>query len=162
MNNREIDIFCIGNALIETTIRVHDSFLRQIDAEKGRMYLINKNEHDKLLEKHLPRFESYLPAGAACNVATGVARFGGNSFFTGKIGNDEDGQKYARMLDEMKVKHFLVKGTAPTGKIFSFITPDNERTIFTYLGSSQTFSPDDLHLIHIQTSGMLFVSACFL
>lgn len=139
------DVFCIGNALVDITMNVPDSFILANKLEKGRMTLVNEETQKKLLEtiQKLPVKKS--PGGSSSNVSLGVACLGGKSLFAGKIGADANGNFFEETLRKRNVKTKLSKCVdSITGSAITFITKDGERTFSTYLGAAATLNKDDL------------------
>src|ERR1035441_1207535 len=134
------DVFSAGNALMEATIRVDDEALKSIGLPKSGMRLIDATGLLSITQEWRGNLQSIVPAGAECNVATGVTWLGGRSFFNGKIGQDETGNQYENRLAQLGVHTRLTRGPGHTGQILSFVTPDHERSMLTHLGEAAHFS----------------------
>jgi sugar/nucleoside kinase (ribokinase family) len=83
---------------------------------------------------------------------------GANARFIGKRGNDELGFLFETGLKKHNVQPFLFSSDSPTGHVLSIITPDAQRSMFTYLGASAETHPDEMSvdlfkdtaLVHIE------------
>ncbi|MBF0198126.1 MAG: adenosine kinase [Planctomycetes bacterium] len=150
-------VLCVGAALNDILLQESDDFLKLIGKEKGGMTLVEKAEIDDILAKSSEKAE-LAPGGSACNTAVGLAKLGGDSSFLGKRGNDEPGNFIESQLGEWGVKSSLVKSDNPTGQVLSIITPDAERSMFTYLGAAAEINCDEISdetfkgfdLVHIE------------
>ncbi|MFC1798948.1 adenosine kinase [Thermodesulfobacteriota bacterium] len=93
---------------------------------------------------HLDDKPSIVPGGSACNTVIGIASLGGNARFLGKLGRDEFGHLFETDLKKNRVEPFLFRSSLPTGRVFTIITPDAQRSMFTYLGASAETQPEDI------------------
>jgi sugar/nucleoside kinase (ribokinase family) len=74
----------------------------------------------------------------------GVGRLGGRARFVGKCGNGEWGRFFRQDLLRQNVEPALFGSDSPTGRVLSIITPDAQRSMFTYLGASSETQPAEL------------------
>ena len=158
---KALDLFTAGNALMEATIRSDEAMLKTVGLPKGGMLLTDAAKMIGFEAKWRKDFRSFVPAGAECNVATGMACLGGSAYFTGRIGCDDAGDNYQNRLRELGVEAGLVRGMEHTGRILSFVTPDGERSMLTHLGEAIRFSPEDIDTRRIASSRVVFISAFF-
>ena len=138
----------IGAALVDTEIKVQDAELAQMNVEKGLMTLVDEERRRELLthlEGHLVK-ASHASGGSAGNSMIATAQFGGPTFMSCKVANDEDGDIYLADLEAAGVDHCLngERATGTTGKCLVLITPDAERSMNTFLGISETLSTQQL------------------
>jgi len=150
----------VGSALVDMLIRESDCFLSSIGAKKGGMTLVNgAGVIDGVLAK-TPQTASVVPGGSACNTIIGIGRLGGKAKFVGKRGDDELGALLEKALRANNVEPQLLVSPSATGRVLSVITPDAQRSMFTYLGASSETRPDELlgayfsgaSLVHIEGS----------
>jgi len=125
----------IGAALVDILAMQSDEFLREIDAQKGGMTLVDEKGMDLLIDRTTCE-PVVVPGGSACNTVIGVARLGGSARFVGKLGEDDYGRFFESELKKSNVSPYLVKSSSATGRVLSLITPDAQRTLFTFLGAS--------------------------
>ncbi len=144
------DVYGIGNALVDMEFKVSDDFFTENNIEKGMMTLVEEDRQATLINAlHSEQSDEIKRqcGGSAANSIIAVSQFGGNSFYSFKIANDETGHFY---LDDMKengvgtknTKDTLPEGT--TGKCMVMVTPDAERTMNTYLGITASLSPEQV------------------
>jgi sugar/nucleoside kinase (ribokinase family) len=139
-----VDVLGLGNSLIDIIAHADDSFLHARDMVKGAMTLIDEDRAEALYAaRDEPRVVS---GGSAANTIVGVASFGVNCAYIGKVKSDPLGTVFARDIRATGVGY----ATAPaehgpaTGRCFVYVTPDGERTLNTFLGASTYLSPDDV------------------
>ena len=93
---KSLDVYGIGNPLIDLLAHVPDQFLEQAGLEKDRMYLVGQEEKETLLENLTSQNIQilYAPGGSCANTMIGIAQLGGKTAFSGKVGNDKYGTIY--------------------------------------------------------------------
>lgn len=131
----------IGAALIDVLCQVSDEFLTEISDIKGGMTLVDSDFVDQAVSK-LPEKPSIVSGGAACNTILGIGQLGGNASFVGQRGEDEYGDLFEKGLVKNHVSPKLFCAKTPTGRVLSLITPDAQRSMFTYLGASAEMAPE--------------------
>jgi fructokinase len=138
------DIIGIGNAMVDVTTRVEDTFLSRHDMHKGAMILIDAASADALYKAMPPGIES--SGGSAGNTCAVAAVLGARVAYLGKVADDQLGDVFAHDMRALGV-HFpsaRLSGGVPTARCLILVTPDGQRTMNTYLGACVTFSPDDV------------------
>jgi len=136
-------IVSIGSALVDILIYEGDDFLKRTGAIKGGMTLVDKNFIEQALSITKSN-TSILPGGSACNTAVGIGKLGGEARFVGKCGGGSMGNLLKASLIKNNVEPFLFTSTLPTGRVLSIITPDAQRSMFTYLGAASETKPDEI------------------
>lgn len=85
--------------------------------------------------------------GSAANTVIAVSQFGGNSFYSCKVANDEFGDFYLKDMNDAGVKTNLdsaEREAGVTGKCLVMITPDADRTMNTFLGATTNLSTSEV------------------
>jgi len=152
-------VYGIGNALVDMEFEVEDSFFEKYNIEKGVMTLVDEERQHELIG-HLDFFEGKKASGgSAANTIIAVNYFGGNSFYSCKVSNDELGDFYVHDLKAAGVDSNVGNGRKDgiTGKCLVMVTPDAERTMNTFLGITETFSVDELHQDALCDSEYLYI-----
>ena len=144
MLNTTYELVGVGSPIIDVLARVPDSFIDQIEGEKGGMVLTDAETIGKWMAQ-LPEPFTEAPGGSAGNAIFAAARLGVRSTFIGKIGNDAGGTFYRERFAELggDPSRFKV-GEIPNGRCLSLITPDSERTLRTDLGAAATLRPEEI------------------
>ncbi|MEZ4604856.1 MAG: adenosine kinase [Desulfobacterales bacterium] len=133
----------VGSALMDILAREPDEFMHRLGVEKGGMNLVDQEYIDRLVTRTASPL-SIVSGGSACNSAIGVAKLGGSGRFVGKMGNDEMGRLFRQDLLDNFVDPVLLDSETPTGRVLSVITPDAQRSMFTYLGASAEMLPEEI------------------
>lgn len=136
-------IVAVGSALVDILARANDDFLEQTGAVKGGMKLVDKDFIESTL-KRIPQAPSIVPGGSACNTAVGIGRLGGKARFVGKCGNGRFGHLFRSDLKKQNVEPAIISSDSPTGRCLSIITPDAQRSMFTYLGAAAETRPEEI------------------
>ncbi|EMS77829.1 adenosine kinase [Desulfotignum phosphitoxidans] len=130
----------IGSALVDILINESDDFLKHLGKEKGGMTLVESADIKTILAK-TDKTPAIVPGGAACNTIIGIGRLGGTARFIGRRGDDNFGTLFEDALRSARVEPELTLSPSPTGSVISVITPDAQRSMFTYLGASTELEP---------------------
>lgn len=141
------DVYGLGNALLDIEVTVAPEVLQTLGIEKGVMTLLDEDSQNKIIA-HLDGTPTKRTCGgSAANTIIAISQFGGQTFYSCKVADDEPGQFYLADLAQSGVDTNL-KIHAPesgiTGKCLVFVTPDADRTMNTFLGISSSFSETEL------------------
>ena len=151
-------IIGIGNAIVDVICKVEEDFITKNNLTKGTMKLIfDENEFKKLLSSL--KIEKTVSGGSVANSIVGLSQLGDDVGFIGKISDDSLGLKYEEGLKKENVKYFYSKKkeNLPTGTCLILVTPDSERTMCTFLGSSGQINEDDISLDSLKESKVIFL-----
>jgi len=133
----------VGSALIDILAHEDEQFLEKTGAAKGGMTYVDK----EFIEQTVKRSKSkpkMVPGGSACNTVVGVGKLGGVARFVGKCGSGPMGNLFENDLRMQNVEPTLFRSDSPTGRVLSIITPDAQRSMFTYLGASSETRPNEI------------------
>jgi sugar/nucleoside kinase (ribokinase family) len=172
----ELDVYALGNALVDIQVQVEDSLITELDLEKGNRYLIEHGRQGEILLRLLGS-ESLDSArktgnlwtaagGSAANTMYGISQLGGRAGFSGKIANDELGVLYAEHMRQSSVVFKESMGQGMTGTCVVLISNDGQRTMLTSLGISGEIDYEDIdeellkHSRYVYLEGYLFESEC--
>jgi sugar/nucleoside kinase (ribokinase family) len=142
MNDKKM-IVGIGSALIDILVYEDDDFVQTLNAEKGGMTLVDMDFIQQALSK-VSSEPNIVPGGSACNTIIGIGQLGGMARFVGKRGKDEFGGIFETDLKRNHVDPNLLTSPSSTGRVLSIITPDAQRSMFTFLGASSEMLPEDI------------------
>jgi sugar/nucleoside kinase (ribokinase family) len=141
------DVYGLGNALLDVECEVNPEVLVELSIDKGVMTLLDQASQDKILN-HLGNLATKRTCGGSgANTIVAVSQFGGKTFYSCKVANDEPGEYYLQDLLATGVDTNLkVHPPEPgiTGKCLVFVTPDADRTMNTFLGISSSLSDIEL------------------
>ncbi len=132
----------VGSALVDMLLPESEEFLASSGAQKGGMTLVEAETIHELLSKSQTS-PDVVPGGSACNTIVGIGRLGAPARFVGKRGTDDLGELFERDLKQNNVEPRLSISESPTGRVLSIITPDAQRSMFTFLGASAEAKPEE-------------------
>jgi adenosine kinase len=151
------DVLGIGNAIVDVIARADDDFLLAQGMHKGAMALIDEARAQAIYEAMGAATES--SGGSAANTIVGVAGFGAQAAFVGKVRDDGLGRAFAHDIRAARVA-FDTKPAddgPSTARCYIMVTPDGERTMNTYLGAAQDLKPDDLDESTIASAAVIYL-----
>ena len=138
-DGREIDVVCVGNALMDFLGFADVEVLDSLGLAPGGMTLVDVPTTARIA--HAVGVSRQVPGGTVTNTAVGIASLGGSPAFVGAVAADDLGDRYAADLEAEGVVAVLerfdpVPGDpdAATGRCLVVVTPDAERTMATALG----------------------------
>lgn len=154
-----VDLYVIGNALVDLEYSVDDQFLQQHQLQKGTMQLAEQATQQQLLN-HLSQHHAQEKAsgGSAANSAVAYAAMGGSTFYACRVGNDDFGQFYLQGLSSAQVQTSPISSsTGETGTCVVLVTPDGERTMQTYLGITAELSEQQIDFEPLNSAKYLYI-----
>lgn len=139
-----LDVVGVGNSIVDVIAMVDDDFIDEHGLAKGAMTLIDAQRATSLYAVMPPALE--ISGGSAANTVAGVASFGGSAAYIGKVRDDQLGEVFAHDLRAAGVGFDVPFASAgpPTGRSLIQVTPDAERTMNTFLGTSTLLAPVDI------------------
>ncbi len=151
------DVVGIGNAIVDVLAKVGDGFLTERNLRKGGMTLLDAATAGKIYTDIVPERE--VSGGSAANTVAGMASLGSDCAFIGKVYDDELGQNFRRDIGAAGIDFFtppLLEGPA-TGRSIVLVTPDAERSMFTYLGAATRLTAEDIDENIIKASRYIYL-----
>ena len=138
----EYDIYGMGHALVDLQFSVDEALLRELGVSKGVMTLVDAERRREVLDRLADGPVNRASGGSAANTVITVARFGGRACYTFQVGDDDWGGFYRDDLAAAGVDSSPACQVAgETGQCLVLVTPDAERTMQTFLGTSGTMGP---------------------
>ncbi|MCQ2091820.1 MAG: adenosine kinase [Fibrobacter sp.] len=131
----------MGAALVDVLANVSDEWIASQGVQKGGMNMVDWPQ----MEKFLGSLEKPIrvPGGSTCNTMVGVAKLGGRAAFISKVAKDELGDLFQAHLKNSGVESKMGISDVATGCVFSAVTPDAQRSMWTYLGASDFLVSED-------------------
>lgn len=142
---RKIQVYGIGNPLIDAITDCCDEELKSFALKKGTMNLVEPSRVEELLSLLGQREFSYSSGGSCPNTMIAMAGLGTKTAFSGALGSDELGERYEQQLIDHKVVSCVSTHPGSTGTSLIMITPDAERTMNTHLGVCGSFGTPHVH-----------------
>lgn len=155
-----VDLFAIGNALIDQEFKVSDDFLIQQKLQKGTMQLTDgetqANLYNNLLKTQ--NYKGQASGGSAANTTVAFSALGGSAFYACRVGDDELGSIYLKGLNEANIQtteKSISEGI--TGTCMVLVSEDSERTMHTYLGITAELSDAQIDFEPLKTAKWLYI-----
>ncbi|MFN3230744.1 MAG: adenosine kinase [Alphaproteobacteria bacterium] len=154
---QELDVVGIGNAIVDVLSQADEAFLTDHGLAKGAMTLIDEERAKVLYGAMGPGVE--VSGGSAANTIAGVAAFGGEAAFVGKVRDDQLGEVFAHDLRAIGVRFVTppaLEGPA-TGRCLILVTPDAQRTMNTFLGAGTGLTAADINPDVIESAKITYL-----
>lgn len=156
------DVMAVGNALVDHEYLLNDEQLTQTSLAKGSMTLASLEEQTQLLkefEAQQLQPSKQTGGGSAANAMFAFASLGGKSFYGCRVGDDQAGEFYLADLNQAGVATTSEKSVSAggvTGSCVVAITPDGERTMQTFLGTSSDINEGNIDFDALTQSSWLY------
>jgi sugar/nucleoside kinase (ribokinase family) len=157
-----LDVYGVGNALVDVQVRVDEDFIVGHGLKKGHMELVDARRQAQVLDALAGHPVNRCSGGSAANTVVGVAELGGRAAYCGKVGDDELARFYRQDLDSVKVRFDGASSSEPTGTALVLITPDAQRTMLTCLGASSLLDAPDVQTASLEGCAYLYVEGYLL
>lgn len=158
----QLDVYGVGNALVDVQVRVDESFIARLGLQKGRMELVDAARQARVLGALASHAVNRCSGGSAANTVVGVAELGGRAAYCGKVGEDRLGDFYRDDLHAVGVRFEGGTAAEPTGTALVLITPDAQRTMLTSLGASALLDARDVRTASLEGCSYLYVEGYLL
>lgn len=158
--SKKYNVFGIGNALVDIVTEVNDQFLKDHNIEKGLMTLVDEENQTRISNAINMSSSNMKCGGSAANSIIGVAQFGGSSFYSCKVANDELGEFYREDLKSNGVHTNLDHQeleSGITGKCLVMTSEDASRTMNTFLGITSDYSRTEVSEEALKDSEYLYI-----
>uniref|UniRef100_A0A2P2K823 Carbohydrate kinase PfkB domain-containing protein n=2 Tax=Rhizophora mucronata TaxID=61149 RepID=A0A2P2K823_RHIMU len=145
------DVLGLGQAMVDFSGMVDDEFLERLGLEKGTRKVVNHEERGRVLRAMDGCSYKAAAGGSLSNSLVALARLGCkpigspslNVAMAGSIGSDPLGGFYRTKLRRANVNfHSVPVKDGTTGTVIVLTTPDAQRTMLAYPGTSSTVNYD--------------------
>ncbi len=155
-----VDLFAIGNALIDQEFKVSDDFLAEQNLQKGTMQLADGDTQAQLYNnlQASQNYKGQASGGSAANTTVAFSALGSSAFYACRVGNDDLGKIYLDGLNEAGIqtsKKSISEGV--TGTCMVLVSEDSERTMHTYLGITAELSDVQMDFEPLKTANWLYI-----
>ncbi len=158
----DIDVYGVGNALVDIQAQVADQILEELKIEKGVMTLVDQEQQAGVLGKLGSSPLHRCAGGSAANTIVALADLGGSAAYVGKVGDDEIGSFFLSDMRELGIGIDVTPASSSTGTCAVLITDDAQRTMLTHLGASATLTEDDIEQSIVESSKYVYVEGYLL
>lgn len=161
-----VSVFGLGNPLLDILLSGSHDDVAALGVVAGSMNLVDYSGQEAVTRRGR---KPYRTAGGSCaNTIRGIAwlrramaetetlslRVPAEPAYTGAVGDDENGETFSRCLADEGVRLSLARKETPTGTSAIIVTPDHERTMFTFLGACRDYELSDLEERFIDESAI--------
>ena len=133
------DLLCIGNAIVDVLASVDPAVIADLGATPGSMTLIDAATA-QAIENQIA-VERVAGGGSGANTAVVAARMGAKVSYLGKVAEDQAGTHFAQDIRDQGLtfpsQPLAASEDIPTARCIVLVTPDGQRTMFTYLGAAR-------------------------
>lgn len=160
LNQTKYDVYGIGNAIVDIITEVDHDFFAKNEVEKGVMTLVDEKRQLHLMKAIDMKRSKMSGGGSAGNTVVALNQFGGKSFYSCLVANDELGEFFLKDLKRNGVDTNLTYDQCPeghSGRCLVMTSPDAERTMNTFLGVSSLLSPEQLDVEAIKNSSYVYL-----
>lgn len=158
--SKKYNVYGIGNALVDIVTEVDSQFLVDHNIEKGLMTLVDEEHQTRVSNAINLNNSNKQCGGSAANSIIAVSQFGGSSYYSCKVADDEMGNFYMKDLKDNGVDsniHHEKLESGITGKCLVMTAEDASRTMNTYLGITSTFSTAEINEYALKDSQYLYI-----
>jgi sugar/nucleoside kinase (ribokinase family) len=158
--SKKYNVYGIGNALVDIVTEVEDQFLTDHNIEKGLMTLVDEEHQTRVSNAINLNNSNKQCGGSAANTIIAVSQFGGSSYYSCKVANDELGNFYKKDLKDNGVDsniHATELEAGITGKCLVMTTNDASRTMNTFLGITSNYSISEINEAALKDSQYLYI-----
>ncbi len=152
----KLQVYGIGNVLIDIVSHATDDDLKALKLDKGIMKLVEGEERDRIVAFTSSHKSEYHCGGSAPNTIITLAQLGIKAALSGKIGNDDFGDRYEKQLRDHGVVSYLTRADGNTGSSIILVSPDSERTMNTSLENNRKYSVEDIQEDAIREAEYLY------
>ncbi|MBR9675933.1 adenosine kinase [Candidatus Woesearchaeota archaeon] len=152
-----LDVFSIGNALVDVIVESDEEHIKKLDLTKGGHVFVDEKRAKKIIEALNEKNPKILPGGAAANVISTLSFLGKKTAYTGVVGSDEYGQKFIDTFTEDGIRTNIKKVRDHSGYAITIITPDKDRSFATYLGASNKLEEKDIDFETLKKSRLVLI-----
>jgi len=151
------DVIAIGNAIVDVMAPCDDADIARLGLAKGGMTLVDTDRAKELYDAMGPARE--ISGGSAANTLAGLAALGAKCAFIGQVADDQLGEVFAHDVRSGGIAFDTAarESEPPTGRCLIFVTSDGQRTMNTFLGSSQFLPAEALDDEAIAAARILYL-----
>ena len=154
-----IDIYGLGNAIVDTEYRVSSDFLEANEIKKGLMTLVDEDQIATLAKAINQTDSEKTSGGSAANTIITAQYLGANTYYSCKVARDEIGEFFINDLKKagIQLNQNTNSASGRSGQCLVFVTEDAERSMSTCLGVSDSLNSADINKNVLARSRYLYI-----
>jgi sugar/nucleoside kinase (ribokinase family) len=151
------DVVGLGNAIVDVMSACDEAFLTEWNIARNSMSLIDAPRAELLTGA--ARDPIYTSGGSGANTIAGIASFGGNAAYFGRVAADALGRQFTLEMQNGGVPFYTQPAASgpATARSIIFVSDDGARSMNTYLGASVNFSKADLDDDVIRDAAIIYL-----
>jgi sugar/nucleoside kinase (ribokinase family) len=162
LDDRDIDVICLGHALVDRLVHASIEEVRAAHVEPGGMTLVSSDRASEIGAA----FQGWreVAGGCAANTAAGIASLGGVPSFAGAVGDDAPGAWYASDLERAGVACTVatVESGGQTGLCHVLVSSGGERSMATSLGAAGEIAIDTVEHAGVGSAQIVYLEGYLL
>lgn len=154
-------VFGIGNALLDIQFDIDYDFLDTHQLPKGLMSYVEHERQTEIIntlgQENIRQISS---GGSVANSMVALSYFGAKGFFACRVADDDAGAQYHQEMSAAGLDSTFdtcKKTDGKTGRCVVKVTPDADRTMSTYLGSSIELCEDQINYEALKNSEYFYI-----
>ena len=156
-----LDLFGLGNALVDTDVEIDDEFLSDEGLAKGQMTLVDSSRMASLVSKLENRTMRKCSGGSAANTVFAAQAFGLSTSYTCRLADDENGRHFSTEMQNAGIATSPISETASenrrSGQCLVMVSSDAQRTMCTDLGVSSELGKDIVDIEALRSARSLYI-----
>jgi sugar/nucleoside kinase (ribokinase family) len=159
LEKQPYQVLGVGAACVDLLIPVDEAFLQaHVPGEKGGSDLIDLDTLNTILATS--QVSPHMATGGSCaNTIKSLAKLGEKCAFLGHRGDDYMGDFFAKHLEQLGVAGFYTLATQATARVLCLITPDGQRTMRFFAGSSREMAGRYLHADYFKNAKLVHLES---
>jgi sugar/nucleoside kinase (ribokinase family) len=149
LEQQSYEVLGLGAACVDLFIPVSEDFLVTISGQKGGAQEIDLDELNRIIEETGIK-PSTATGGSCANTIKGLASLQVKCALLSKIGCDTLGAHFTQYMKNLGVVPLFLTANKPTARVLCLITPDGQRTMRFFAGSSQEMDENHLHTDYLK------------
>lgn len=154
------DAFVASDANIDLIAHVDESFIAEHPFLQKGVFVKCLEQQAAYFLKNFS-FKAY-PGGTGANVVHTMSVLGSKPYYLGVLGKDAEALVFKDLYNLIGMDYKIIDSSLPSTKIFTFITPDGERTGASYYGASTELRKEHILEHAPQNIGYVYLDGYFL
>lgn len=152
------EVLGLGSACIDLLVSVEHEFLDHVPGQKGGAEPIDFENLNRIIQaaEQKPRMAT---GGSCANAIKGLTHLGVKCALLSKIGSDPLGHYFTDSMVKLGITPLFISSSSPTTRVLCLITPDGQRTMRFFAGSSSEMSDHHLEPSYIKGVRLVHMDA---
>ena len=102
--SKTIDVYGLGNGIMDLQIKVSDEDLNELGIAKASMNLVDENRQNEILQRFKDKDVHQASGGSAANTLIALAQLGAKTAYGCLLASDEFGTFYKNEMAELGIE----------------------------------------------------------